>query len=98
MQCFIYRCNLKPDMYIYLAEEDNFENVPKEIYNSLGIIEFSMELEMTPEIRLAKEDTTAVLSNLKEHGFHIQLPSDESVEAIMARIAESRASESSNKK
>ncbi len=77
-------------MYIYLAEEDVFDNVPKEIFNSLGIVEFSMELEMTPETKLAREDTTTVLSNLKEHGFHIQLPGDESVETIMARIASAK--------
>ena len=87
MQCFIYRCSLKPDMYIYLAEEDVFENVPKEIFNSLGIVEFSMELEITADTRLAREDTPTVIENLKEHGFHIQLPADESVEEIMARIA-----------
>jgi len=92
MLCFIYRCNLKPDMYIYLAEEDNFENMPKEIYDSLGIIEFSMELEITAETRLAREDTKTVLNNLAEHGFHIQLPGDESVEAIMTRIAAASAS------
>lgn len=88
MQCFIYRCNLKPDMYIYLAEEDNFENIPREIYNTLGIVEFSMELDVTPETKLAREDIRTVLSNLKEHGFHLQLAGDESVEAMMARIAE----------
>ena len=88
MQCFIYRCNLKPDMYIYLAEEDNFENIPREIYNTLGIVEFSMELDVTPETKLAREDVRTVLSNLKEHGFHLQLAGDESVEAMMARIAE----------
>ena len=87
MQCFIYRCSLKPDMYIYLAEEDVFDNVPREIFNTLGIVEFAMELEITPETRLAREDTKTVLSNLKEYGFHIQLPADESVESIMARIA-----------
>ena len=87
MQCFIYRCNLKPDMYIYLAEEDNFENMPREIYNTLGIVEFSMELDVTPETKLAREDINTVIGNLKEHGFHIQLAGDESVEAIMARIA-----------
>ena len=90
MQCFIYRCNLKPDMYIYLAEEDNFENIPKEIYNTLGIVEFSMELDVMPKTKLAREDTSTVLSNLKEHGFHIQLAGDESVEAIMLRIAEGK--------
>ena len=87
MECFIYRCSLKPDMYIYLAEEDVFECVPKVIFNSLGIVEFSMELDITPDTKLAREDTETVISNLKEHGFHIQLAGDESVEAIMARIA-----------
>ena len=77
-------------MYIYLAEEDVFDNVPKEIFNSLGIVEFSMELEMTPDTKLAREDTATVLSNLKEHGFHIQLPGDESIETIMARLASAK--------
>jgi len=90
MLCYIYRCSLKPDMYIYLAEEDVFDNVPKEIFNSLGIVEFSMELEVTPDTKLAREDTATVLSNLKEHGFHIQLPGDESIETIMARIASAK--------
>ena len=98
MQCFIYRCSLKPDMYIYLEEEDVFDNVPKEIFNSLGIVEFSMELEVDPETRLAREDTETVISNLKEHGFHIQLPGDESIEAIMARIAENKSKEALNNK
>ena len=87
MQCFIYRCSLKPDMYIYLAEEDVFDNVPKEIFNSLGIVEFSMELEINAGTKLAREDTETAISNLKEYGFHIQLAGNESVEAIMARIA-----------
>ncbi len=87
MQCYIYRCSLKPDMYIYLAEEDVFDNMPKEIFNSLGIVEFAMELEIKPETKLAREDTTVVISNLKQHGFHIQLAINESVEDIMARIA-----------
>ena len=91
MLCFIYRCSLKPDMYTYLAEEDVFDNIPKEIFNSLGIVEFSMELEITPDTRLAREDIETVLQNLEEHGFHLQLPGDESVEIIMARIAENSA-------
>ncbi len=90
MQCFIYRCNLKPDMYIYLAEEDVFDNVPRGIFNSLGIVEFAMEIEITTDTRLAREDTATVISNLKEHGFHLQLPGDQSVEAIMAKIAGNR--------
>ena len=91
MLCFIYRCSLKPDMYIYLAEEDVFDNVPREIFNSLGIVEFSMELELTSRTKLARENIETVVNNLKEHGFHLQLAGNESVEAIMRRIAENSA-------
>lgn len=94
MRSYIYRCSSKPDFYIYLAEEDVFDNVPGEIYNTLGIVEFSMELEITSSAKLAKEDTSRVLKNLKEHGFHIQLPGEESIEAIMARIAASKIAKS----
>lgn len=93
MKSFIYRCNNKPGMYIYLAEEDVFENVPKKIYDSLGIIEFSMELDISEITKLAREDVKTVIANLKEHGFHIQLPSDESLEDIMARIAAKKNAE-----
>jgi uncharacterized protein YcgL (UPF0745 family) len=90
MKAFIYRCNLKPDMYIYLVEEDLFDNVPREIFNSLGIVEFCMELEITDDTKFAREDTPTVINNLKQHGFHIQLPANESLETIMARIAENK--------
>ena len=95
MKCYIYRCSHKPDMYIYLAEEDNFEEVPKAIFNRLGIVEFAMELDITPETRLAREDTATVLKNLEENSFHIQLPGNESLEAIMARIADKQVEASS---
>jgi uncharacterized protein YcgL (UPF0745 family) len=80
-------------MYIYLAEEDVFDSVPKEIFNSLGIVEFSMELEIKPDTKLARENTETVIGNLKEHGFHIQLAGNESVEAIMARISADKNSQ-----
>jgi len=92
MECFIYRCSNKPDLYIYLAEEDVFDNVPKEIFKSLGIVEFSMELDINADTRLAREDTATVINNLKQHGFHLQLPAEESVESIMARIATAKNS------
>lgn len=77
-------------MYIYLVEEDNFSNVPKDIYNSLGIIEFAMELDIEEGMRLAKEKPEKILGNLNEHGFHLQLPADQSIESIMTRIARNK--------
>ena len=90
MKCYIYRSSRRPDLYIYLAEEDVFDNVPRGIFNTLGIVEFAMELDITPQTKLAREDTATVLRNLSEKGFHIQLPREESVEEILARIADSQ--------
>ena len=87
MNCYIYRCSRKDDMYVYLAEKDDFSCVPAEIVHALGNTEFTMELTLTPGTKLAREDTSTVMKNLREKGFHLQLPGDTSVEAIMARIA-----------
>ena len=90
MNCFIYRCSRKPDLYLYLAEKDDFSPVPVEIMRGLGIAEFSMELELTTDTKLAREDVARVMNNLEEKGFHLQLPGDTPVEAIMARLAKTR--------
>jgi hypothetical protein len=87
MNCFIYRCSRKEDLYIYLAEKDDFTMVPGEIMRGLGITEFSMELEITPGSKLAREDASTVVRNLEEKGFHLQLPRNASVESIMSNIA-----------
>lgn len=90
MQCYIYRCSRKPDMYIYLAEEDDFSKVPKAIFNSLGIITFAMELELSAEKKLAREDPSVVMNNLQENSFHLQLPDNTPIEELMAKIARNK--------
>ena len=87
MNTYIYRSSRKPDTYIYLADKDDFSKLPKGIYNSLGIIEFAMEIELNTDTKLARENPATVLENLHTHGFHIQLPDDTSVEALMEKIA-----------
>ena len=74
-------------MYIYLAEEDDFSKVPKAIYNSLGIVEFAMELGLSADRKLARENSEQVMKNLKENGFHLQLADETPVEELMAALA-----------
>ena len=92
MTCYIYRCSRKEDMYIYLAEKDDFSRVPAEIMRSLGKTELAMELELTADKKLAREDASAVINNLETNGFHLQLPRDISVEQIMVNIAKRKIS------
>lgn len=88
MKCYIYRCSRKEDMYIYLPERDDFSRIPPAIMKGIGYATFAMELDITPDTRLARENASDILANIEERGFHLQLPSTETVESIMARIAD----------
>ncbi|HEA26026.1 MAG TPA: YcgL domain-containing protein [Ectothiorhodospiraceae bacterium] len=70
----IYRSKHRPGLYLFLAEADKFEVIPQEIMRSLGELELSMELDLHEERTLALSDVKSVMQNLKEYGFHIQLP------------------------
>ncbi len=85
--CFIYRCGAKQDMYIYLAEENDFECIDEKIKNSLGELTFAMALELKNDTKLAKEDPIKVMDNLQTQKFHLQLPPQTSIEALMAKLS-----------
>jgi uncharacterized protein YcgL (UPF0745 family) len=40
----------------------------------MGKLEFVLELELSPERKLAKEDSQKVLASLQDKGFFVQLP------------------------
>lgn len=74
MLCFIYKSLKKEYLYLYIAKKDDFSQVPETLFNSMGGIEFVMELELSAERRLAGEDAVKVINSLKEKGFFVQLP------------------------
>lgn len=89
--CYIYRCSAKPDMYIYLAEENGFDKIDEGLIKKLGQLSFAMSLELHNNSKLAREDPLKVIENLNNQGFHLQMPSDTSVEELMARISLARS-------
>ena len=72
--CWIYKSSKKDEMYLYLAREDDFEVVPEELMKRFGQARFVMQLELSPEKKLARENTQTVINNLLEKGFHLQMP------------------------
>ena len=74
-------------MYIYLSEKDNFEVIPDDLRKNLGILDFSMELELNSNRKLAKEDPAKVMENLKNQGFHLQMPPETPVDQLLEKIA-----------
>jgi len=74
MQAFVYKSLKKADTYVYLAGRDDFARIPDPLRSQLGGLEFVLEVALTPERRLAREDAAVVRENLVTRGFHLQFP------------------------
>lgn len=74
MQCFIYKSLKKDELYLYLDKKDDFSSVPEKLFNSFGRLQFVMELELTRERKLAREDVRRVMASLENKGFFVQMP------------------------
>ena len=74
MQCFIYKSLKKDYLYLYIVNKDDFSKVPDALLNNFGKMEFVMDIKLSPERNLAREDAGKIINNLKEQGFFVQLP------------------------
>ena len=72
--CWVYRGTRKDEMYLYLAKEDVFDDLPPELLERFGLPTLLMELELHPTRKLAREEVTQVIENLQQQGYHLQLP------------------------
>ena len=74
LPCWVYRSPRKPGMYLYLAEEDAFDRVPDALLARFGEPILVIELELSAQRRLAREDVNQVMANLRALGYHLQMP------------------------
>ncbi|HEY5850315.1 MAG TPA: YcgL domain-containing protein [Lysobacter sp.] len=74
MQAYVYKSLRKADTYVYLAKRDDFARLPEPLRTQLGAMQFVLEVAMTPERKLPREDVAVVRENLASRGFHLQFP------------------------
>jgi uncharacterized protein YcgL (UPF0745 family) len=74
LDCWIYKSPRKDEMYLYLAAEKDFECVPQELLSRFGAPRLVMQLTLEAGRPLAREDVSRVMDNLREQGFHLQMP------------------------
>ncbi len=74
MQAYVYKSLRKADTFVYLARRDDFDRLPEPLRTQLGGLSFVLEVALTPERRLAREDAEVVRGNLAARGFHVQFP------------------------
>ncbi|MDZ7754335.1 MAG: YcgL domain-containing protein [Gammaproteobacteria bacterium] len=76
LHCWIYKGHRHDGAYLYLGRESDFAAVPEALLHTLGTLRLVMELELSAERRLAREDVGLVMHNLRAQGYHLQLPPD----------------------
>ncbi|MDX2416410.1 MAG: YcgL domain-containing protein [Xanthomonadales bacterium] len=83
MKCSVVRSSLKGFTYIYLLAGHDFEDLPSELKEVFGKPELVMDLELTPERKLAYADITHVMQNLSEQGYHLQMPPKQDATGVL---------------
>jgi len=72
--CWIYKSSRKEEMYLYLAEEDGYEELPDLLKSNFGRAIFVMQLQLSPERPLARVEVGKVIDALREQGYYLQMP------------------------
>jgi uncharacterized protein YcgL (UPF0745 family) len=83
MKCSVVCSNLKDFTYIYLLAGFDFNDLPVSLKKVFGEPQFVMNLELTPDRKLAYEDVKQVMQSLAEQGFHLQMPPQEDATGLL---------------
>ncbi len=74
MQCFVYKSMRRAETYVYLRAADTFDVLPAPIVEQLGNLAFVIEIDLSPQRKLARENVDEVMVNLNGQGYHLQFP------------------------
>ena len=72
--CNVYSCSKKDEMYLYVREDVEPEELPDNLKAVLGALRKVIKLELDEDRKLAREDVKSVMSGLKDKGYFVQLP------------------------
>ena len=61
-------------MYLYVERGQELNAVPEPLHRLFTPLNHVMDLVLTPERKLAREDIKQVLENIQSQGFHLQMP------------------------
>jgi len=74
MQCVVYKSIKKEGYYMYLDAQKQLEDVPENLLALLGTLEKVMDLELTPDKKLAQASVSNVIAQLQSQGYYLQMP------------------------
>lgn len=70
----IYRSPREEGLYLYVAQEESLDRVPKDLLQQFGKPEEAMRLKLDENRKLARANVQDVLSAIEIKGYYLQLP------------------------
>ncbi|EEX50206.1 YcgL domain-containing protein [Pasteurella dagmatis] len=77
MLCAIYKSKRKIGTYLYVEKRDQFNQVPDVLREAFGTPIFVMMFNLNGEKPLVNADKEAVLKQIQEKGFYLQIPKED---------------------
>jgi uncharacterized protein YcgL (UPF0745 family) len=74
MQCLVYKSLKRFDYYLFVNKEDDLSRVPEGLRRLLGRLEKVMDLELDESRSLAQADVVAVMQQIEDSGYYLQMP------------------------
>lgn len=74
MNCSVYKSNKKPDFYLFVEQEEQFERVPETLLTMLGTLEFVMNINLDERETLSQAEPKEVKQLIIEQGYFLQMP------------------------
>ena len=79
ISCDVYKSDRLALMYLYVSAGGGLERVPAALMKTFGNPTFVLNVELTPDKALAKEDPKVIIEHLETQGYHLQMPPIEAV-------------------
>lgn len=77
MMCSIYKSAKKPDTYLYIPYDTEFEDLPEGLTQLWGTPELVMHLDLNKRSSLALCSIEEVKARIDEEGYFLQMPPTE---------------------
>lgn len=77
MQVSAFKSPKKDELYLFVPQEDGLDKLPKELLVMFGEPKHVIDFELTPEKKLAREETSKVIEWLETKGYFMQMPPNE---------------------
>jgi len=77
IRCTIYRSPKRQFLYLYLASDRQFDDLPAPLQQQFQGADPVLELLLNEERKLAQADVVKVIAELQQRGFYLQMPPDD---------------------